>query len=122
MPKFDYRMNPREGLLVGRRLIAEHGIDLDSAKLAFKSMYPQVPHDQIELALTLTVAQLSELRPPFTVDSVAEQMADTSGAFPWNGPVGNGFTLEEYRGRFRDMARDRIFLAKQLGYPADQGQ
>lgn len=38
-------MNPREGLLAGQRLIAECGIDLASAKLAYKSMHPRI--DQV---------------------------------------------------------------------------
>ncbi|MGI5223025.1 hypothetical protein [Nocardia sp. CA-290969] len=110
-------MNPREGLAVGRRIIAERGIDLAAAGLAYKSMHPQVDPAQVELALTLEIAILSELKPPITVESVAQQMADNSGAFPWDGPVGNGFTREEYRERFREMARPKVFLSQQLGFP-----
>jgi hypothetical protein len=108
-------MNAAEGLVVGQRIIAERGIDLDAAKLAYKSMHPQVSPEIVELALTLEIATLTELHEPFTVDSVAEQMANQSGAFPWNGPVGNGLALTEYQERFREYAREKLFLRQILG-------
>lgn len=108
-------MNVRDQIAAAQQVIADRGIDLEAAKLAYKSMHPQLEADRIELALTMEVSIISTLHPPFTVDSVAKQIADTSGAFPWDGPVGNGFTRDEYRDRFRDMAREKIFLAKQLG-------
>lgn len=105
-----------EALLAAKAVIAERGIDLASARLAYKSMHPQVDSNQIDLALTMEVATIVKLGEPFTVESVARQIADESGAFPWDGPVGNGFTLDEYRERFRVIARDKVFLMGQLGF------
>lgn len=114
-------MNVHDGLIVGRQIVAERGIDLEAAALAYKSMHPQVGPDMLETALILEIASLSELHAPFTVDSVAQQMADRSGAFPWNGPVGNGLSLEYYQGKFRDMAREALFLRDLLGF-ADEAE
>ncbi|MBM4570334.1 hypothetical protein GS489_07960 [Rhodococcus hoagii] len=58
---------------------------------------------------------------PWTTDSVAEQLANQSGAFPWNGPVGNGFTVAEYQNRFREMAREHLFTWRQLGLITEEG-
>ncbi|WP_405137458.1 hypothetical protein [Nocardia sp. NBC_01388] len=107
--------NPGEALIVGRRILTERGIDIGAAKLAFKSNHPQVANEWIETAISLKVAAFSQRRPPYTVNSVAEQMADSDGAYPWSGPVGNGLTLDHYRGKFRDYARDELFLMRQLG-------
>lgn len=113
-------MNVRKGIETGRRIIAEQNIDIDAAKMAMKSMHPNVPSDQLEIAVIIQVASISELRAPFTVDSVAEQMADKSGAFPWAGPVGNGLSLDHYRDKFRDMARDALFLREVIGLDAGE--
>lgn len=112
-------MNVREGIETGRRIVAERGIDIDAAKMAMKSMHPHIASDQLELAIIMQIASISELHGPFTVDSVAEQLADGSGAFPWNGPVGNGLSLDYYREKFRDMARDTLFLRQVLGMAED---
>lgn len=103
-------------ITAARALIRERGIDFAAARLAYKSMHPQIKHDQIDLALTMEVGTISKLLPPFTVDSVAEQIANRSGAYPWDGPVGNGFTVAEYQERFRAIARDTVFLMGQLGF------
>lgn len=115
-------MNVRDGLIVGQQIVTEHGIDLAAAKLAYKSMHPQVSSDMLETALILEIASLSELTGPFTVDSIAEQLANQSGAFPWNGPVGNGLSLEYYQGKFRDMAREKLFLRDLLGFAREAEQ
>lgn len=112
--------NTHEGIALGRRIIDEHGIDLAAASLAYKSMHPRVDPGMVELALTLEVATISRLQPPFTVDSVAAQIANESGAYPWDGPVGNGFTLAEYRDRFRGIAREKLFLRTQLGLDIEE--
>lgn len=112
--------NAHEGIELGRRIIDERGIDLTAASLAYKSMHPRVDSAMVELALTLEVATISRLQPPFTVDSVAQQIADESGAYPWDGPVGNGFTLAEYRDRFRGIAREKLFLRTQLGLDIEE--
>ncbi|MFJ4653792.1 hypothetical protein ACIP5Y_21205 [Nocardia sp. NPDC088792] len=112
--------NPREAVEVGRRILANRGIDISAAKLAFKSNHPQVTDEWIEPAIALQVASFSRWLPPYTVGSVAEQLANTEGAFPWDGPIGNGLTVNEYQSKFRDMARDQLFLMHQLGMIEDR--
>lgn len=109
-------MNVQDGLIAGARIIEERGIDLEAAGLAYKSMHPQVEGEMVRTALTLEIAELSELHGPWTVDALAEQMANRSGAFPWEGPVGNGLSLEYYQGKFREMAREKLFLRDLLGF------
>lgn len=54
---------------------------------------------------------------PRTRDSIAQHLADRSGAFPWAGPVGNGLTLDQYRDAFRQQADTVITWAIRLGLP-----
>ncbi|GAB4590142.1 hypothetical protein [Nocardia sp. IFM 10818] len=110
-------MNPTaaESIQRARALLAEHDIDVSRYKCVFKSLHPQVADDQIELGILMEVASFTYAQPPYTVDSVAEQMANRAGAFAWQGPVGNGFTMETYRNKFREYARDQLFLMRQLG-------
>lgn len=112
-------MNVRDGIARGRRIIAEQRLDLDSAKTVLKSLHPDLSPQQIELGLAVQVAALAELHGPYTIDSVAEQMANRSGAFPWNGPVGNGLTLDHYQQEFRRMAHEALLLREALGLGGD---
>lgn len=111
----DVRNAFQQGLLDGQRVIESRGLHLNSVMSAYKSMHPQVSDDMIEVTLILEVAMLSKLHTPFTTESVAEQIADESGAFPWNGPVGNGLTVAEYQSRFREIAEEKLFLGRKLG-------
>lgn len=98
-----------------RRHIAERRIDLTVAHTAYQSMHPQIGTEQIDLALTLEVASILQLHAPYDIESVARQIANRSGAFPWDGPIGNGLTLEYYQSRFREMASEKVFIGKLLG-------
>lgn len=104
-----------DALTAAEKIIAEHGIDLDDAIMAYQSMHPQLNRADARFTLRLEIASMSDLDAPYTTDSWAQQMADKSGAFKWSGPVGNGFTLDEYRDRWRRIAAEKLFLGRQVG-------
>lgn len=102
-----------------RAVLAERGVDLSAAFPAVRALHLRelaAASDEIlEELLLAHVAVILAVNPPYTLEHVARQCAESSGAFPWDGPVGNGLTLEHYQGRFREMAREHLFLADVLG-------
>ncbi|MGX4707694.1 hypothetical protein LZP97_26800 (plasmid) [Rhodococcus sp. DMF-1] len=98
-----------------RQVITARGIDLTVAHSAYQSMHPQISATQLDLALTAEVAIILQLSGPYDTESVARQIANRSGAFPWDGPVGNGLTPEYYQSCFREMASEKVFIGKLLG-------
>ena len=98
-----------------RQALADRSIETSDAVCAFRSLHPHVASHLAETGMLLEVASFLNVDPPYTVDSIAEQMANRAGAFPWDGPVGNGMTLAYYRSEFRRFARDQLFLMQQLG-------
>ena len=107
-----------------REVVEERAINLESHRCALLSLHPHLPKENSQLLDTALLAQVGvilTLSGPWTVDSVAQQLADQYGAFPWDGPVGNGLTLDYYRSRFREMARENLFLGRQMGLiPAEE--
>jgi hypothetical protein len=94
-------------------------VDIESGTRMCKALHPQVENDSVGVMLALTAAAIDLLDPPYTVESVAEQTANKSGAFPWKGPVGNGLTLKHFQDSFRKMARDTLTLGKALRILSD---
>lgn len=108
-------MSAAESVADGQRILVERAVDITAARMALKSMHPRLSPDLIDTTLALEAAIVVKFRAPFTADSVAEQIANESGAFPWDGPVGNGLTLKEYQSRFRDIANEHLFIGRQMG-------
>ncbi|MBM4707170.1 hypothetical protein GS455_26900 [Rhodococcus hoagii] len=107
-----------------RTYVVERNIDIAAARPAFISQYPQLaraPRESTTSRSSATIGIWLNVRAPWTTDSVAEQLANQSGAFPWNGPVRNGFTVAEYQNRFREMAREHLFTWRQLGLITEGG-
>lgn len=101
-----------------RKIAQDRGIDIPAMRPIMRSMYPQLHRSADEMVDMGTIGQIaiiSELQPPHDMGSVARQLADRHGAFPYDGPVGNGLTLEYYQGKFREMAEELLFLGKRLG-------
>lgn len=99
----------------GRRILKERGVDMAAARMALKSLHPQLKPLMLDTVLAMEAVIASKLQAPFTADSVAEQLANESGAFPWHGPVGNGLTVSEYQSRFREIADEHLFIGRQMG-------
>lgn len=55
-----------------------------------------------------------------TEDGIARWLCDQSGAYPWDGPVGNGFTLPAYRARFREIARQYLLFWSRVGLSLEE--
>lgn len=108
-------MSAADAVANGQRILAERGVDIVAARMALKSMHPNLAVDLVDTTLAIEAAIAVKLRAPYTADSVAEQLANESGAFPWNGPVGNGLTLREYQSRFREIANEHLFIGRQMG-------
>ena len=111
--------NAIEQIAIGRAFIEENGVDLANSKPAVISLYPHLAgkDDHIELVLVTAayaVSGVDDLR-GLTVDTLAMHLANTSGAFPWDGPYGNGLTRDQYQNGFRTVAADYHFLAGQMG-------
>lgn len=85
-----------------------------------KRLHPQAA-GQAELVLQLT--QESHDRLGVGLDVTAEQyaraLANKSGAFPYDGPVGNGLTKAEYQHRFREMAAEHLMVLRELAAPEE---
>ncbi|MBM4509422.1 hypothetical protein GS421_08435 [Rhodococcus hoagii] len=97
-----------------RTYVVERNIDIAAARPAFISQYPQLaraPRESIDFTIIGTIGIWLNVRAPWTTDSVAEQLANQSGAFPWNGPVGNGFTVPSIRTVPRDGPRAPVHVA-----------
>ena len=111
-------MSVMEQLAHARKVVAERGIDLPSLRCALISLHPHLSNESPQLldtALLGEAAIILSLAEPWTVDSIARQLADQHGAFPWDGPVGNGLTMDHYRSRFREIAQETLFLGRQMG-------
>jgi hypothetical protein len=107
-----------EQLIQARRVVSERGIDLVAARSVMRSMYPQLidsPDDRVDLGTLAQIGIIIGLPKPHTTEAIAQHLANTSGAFPWEGPVGNGLTLDYYQGKFREMAGEIVFLGRQFG-------
>ncbi|NKU37733.1 hypothetical protein GS887_27805 [Rhodococcus hoagii] len=107
-----------------RTYVVERNIDIAAARPAFISQYPQLaraPRESTTSRSSAPSASGSNVRAPWTTDSVAEQLANQSGAFPWNGPVGNGFTVAEYQNRFARWPASTCSRWRQLGLITEEG-
>ncbi|NKZ93741.1 hypothetical protein GS966_28880 [Rhodococcus hoagii] len=97
-----------------RTYVVERNIDIAAARPAFISQYPQLaraPRESIDFTIIGTIGIWLNVRAPWTTDSVAEQLANQSGAFPWNGPVGNGSQLRVSEPVPRDGPRAPVHVA-----------
>jgi len=107
-----------EQLDTARRVVTERGIDLTASRSVMRSMYPQLidsADERVDFAALAQIATIVGLPEPHTTDAIARHLADTSGAFPWEGPVGNGLSLDYYQGKFREMAGELVFLGRHFG-------
>lgn len=104
-------------LAEGHRILEEFHVDMHSARQAAISLHPILAgnRDGQDMALALAAYTAAHAPKPMAKETLAEHIANQSGAFPWSGPVGNGLTLDEYRSRFREMAAETLFLAQQMG-------
>lgn len=111
-------MNAIEQLMEGQRILDDFHVDLPSARQAAISLHPQLAGNVSGQDMTLAVAAYTahHAPKPLAKETMAEHIADESGAFPWAGPVGNGLSLDEYQERFREMAAEHLFLAQQMGF------
>lgn len=112
-------MNAIAQLAEGQQILRDHNVDMDAARRATVSVHPRTAGNVTHQDMVLAAAAYSAAHAPrpVTKESLAKYIADRSGAFPWEGPVGNGLTLEHYQERFREMAADDLFLAQQMGLP-----
>jgi len=85
-----------------------------------KKLHPQAA-ENAELIIQLTEESHERLGIGFdvTADEYARALADKSGAFPYDGPVGNGMTKAHYQERFREMAAEHLMILREMATPTD---
>lgn len=109
-------MNAMEQMQEGLRILDAHGITPEQYSRVARIVHPKIENaSQQEMLAGTWALTWSETQEPLTIDNVAKQLADNHGAYPWDGPVGNGLTREYYRAKFREMADEHLFAWLQLG-------
>jgi hypothetical protein len=109
-------MNVLEQTAFGLQVLDLFGVDAEKRRRVARVIHPKVKDEAEQDVMAGTWAYMFvETQEPLTVDNIARQFADKWGAFPWDGPVGNGLTRDHYRAKFREMADEHLFAWQQLG-------
>ena len=83
-----------------------------------KQLYPQaVANAELVLRLMGETHDRLSIDLDVTVEQYARALADTLGAFPYDGPVGNGLTKIHYQARFREMGVEHLLVLRELAKP-----
>lgn len=116
-------MSAREQLVQGRRVLAEHGIDADAQVECARLVYGDGLDPAAAQIVAANEAHMWASAPlPHTPERVARHICERSGAFPWEGPIGNGLSVGEYRDRLRGVAVEHLFAWRLLGLDTETDQ
>lgn len=110
-------MNAAEQLKAGQLLLTSRGVTPKQSRRAAWDTYPDstLTHEAAELVAATEASIWSTTPQPHTVEAVARHIAKASGAFSWEGPVGNGLTVAKYQTHLRRIAADHIAMWQRLG-------
>jgi len=87
-----------------------------------KRLHPQFA-ENAELVLQLTSQSHDRLGIGLnvTAEEYARVLAEHSGAFPYDGPVGNGLSVAYYQERFREIAAEHLMILREKAAPEGDG-
>ena len=108
-------MGVREQIDEGLSILDQHGVSLDQAKAAALQVHPGISDLHQKLVAAAYAMDWAGAESPKGRDEIAKLIANRSGAFAWDGPVGSGLSLQDYRLAMLRMAGDVVEFAKLLG-------
>lgn len=111
------RMTALEQIAEGRRVLALHNISVDRQLTAVRAAYPDKDFDR-GMAQVVAASEAYDwlnAPEPHDVETLAPYIAGEHGAFPWDGPVGNGLTVNTYQHHLRCIAGEHITAWRELG-------